>query len=165
MTNYLKLNKLDELKIIIIFQKILEAINYLHEKEIIHMDIKLENIMIDRSANPKIIDFGLSIMQKDAKDQVLCGTPSYMSPEIIANKNKIGTKTDIWSAGVLLYKMLFHCYPFEGHNDKEIFLKIKKGVFTFPHPISEQLKSFISNMIEIDSDKRINSKEVKIIRL
>jgi len=176
LTNYLKLNTLDEQSFIMLFKKIMEAINYLHENEIVHMDIKLDNIMVDKFRNPKLIDFGFSIMNKDAKVQLMCGTPSYMSPEILGNNNIISTQTDIWSAGVVLYKMLFRKYPFIGVNNKELYLKIKKASFAFPPlnsgavpnsnkeqrhlAITEPIKNLISMMLELNPEKRITAKEV-----
>ena len=86
---------------------ILDALQYLHSQNIVHRDIKLENIIMDKKNNAKLIDFGFSvIIYNDQKLKVFCGTPSYMAPEIVAKQEYNGFSVDIWSIGVLLYTML-----------------------------------------------------------
>ena len=113
-----------------IFKDIVEGIAYCHEKNVIHRDIKLENIMIDENGTIKIIDFGFSIViPKEKKLSIFCGTPSYMAPEIVKKRNYYGQMADTWALGVLLYAMLCGKFPFKGHSDKELFRKIAKVQF------------------------------------
>lgn len=91
--------------------------SYLHSMNIIHRDIKLENIIIDSKKNVKIIDFGFgSCTPKSKLLNFFCGTPSYMPPEIVLKKNYIGPYVDIWSIGILLFIMLCGVFPFRGNN-------------------------------------------------
>lgn len=74
-----------------IFKQIIEGINYMHSKNVCHRDIKLENILIDKSLNLKIIDFGFALCSPpERKIDIFCGTPSYMAPEIVLKKEYSG---------------------------------------------------------------------------
>lgn len=85
---------------------------------VVHRDIKLENILLDSNHNIKIIDFGFSIIIPDDKKlKIFCGTPSYMSPEIVSKIEYVGSKADIWALGILLYVMLQGKFPFKGVSD------------------------------------------------
>jgi 5'-AMP-activated protein kinase catalytic alpha subunit len=98
-----------------IFKQVIAGLGYIHSLKIIHRDIKLENILIDNEGVVKIADFGISHEikpeQKAVKD--ICGTVAYMAPEmILRQKAGYDTSVDIWSAGVLLYVMIYGCLPF-----------------------------------------------------
>ena len=103
-----------------LFRQIILGIKHMHSKNIVHRDIKLENILIDLNNNIKICDFGISLILNSLSDILYdqCGTPMYMAPEILlSNKNKqvgyIGPPVDIWSAGIALYIMLSGNLPFD----------------------------------------------------
>ena len=119
-----KRRKLSEKISKFLFRQIIEGIQHIHSKKIVHRDIKLENILIDLNNRIKICDFGIGIML-DSEDELIreqCGTPMYMAPEIILNSKKNGYKgypVDIWSAGICLYIMLSGTLPFNyKNNDK-----------------------------------------------
>jgi serine/threonine protein kinase len=98
------------------------ALEYLHERHITHRDVKLENIIIDKREQTKLIDFGFCCnCTPDARLKVFCGTPSYMSPEIVQRKEYYGPPTDIWATGILLYAMLCGRFPFKGNSTKELY--------------------------------------------
>ena len=122
-----KRRKLSEKISKFLFRQIIEGIQHIHSKKIVHRDIKLENILIDLNNRIKICDFGIGVML-DSEDELIreqCGTPMYMAPEIILNSKKKGYKgypVDIWSAGICLYIMLSGTLPFNyknNDNDKE----------------------------------------------
>lgn len=108
--------KVNENECKVIFKQIMIAINYLHDHNIYHRDIKLENILIDiNKTKIKIIDFGFSCLApKNKLLNFFCGTPSYMSPEIINKINYCGYTPDLWSIGVLFYILLYGVFPFKG---------------------------------------------------
>ena len=112
---YRKYHCLDESEAKHVFRQTVEAVNYLHKKNIAHRDIKLENILAGENFLVKLIDFGFSIVaQKDKLLNIYCGTPSYMSPELANKKNYQGWLADIWALGVLLYVLLCGRFPFVG---------------------------------------------------
>ena len=112
-----KRRKLSEKIAKFLFRQIILGIKHIHSKNIVHRDIKLENILIDLNNRIKICDFGIGVILK-SEDELLydqCGTPMYMAPEIILSSKKKGYKgfpVDIWSSGIALYIMLSGALPF-----------------------------------------------------
>lgn len=98
-----------------IFEQIVEAVVYLHNNDICHRDLKLQNILVDERISVKLIDFGFAIECKDKqKLKVFCGTYSYMAPELVSKIPYHGKATDVWSLGVVLYLLILGDYPFKG---------------------------------------------------
>ena len=91
--------------------------NFLHSRDILHRDIKLDNILLDKHLNPKIIDFGISsIMEADSKIYDTAGTPVYLAPEVIKAEGEVGRKSDVWALGVLLYLLSYGIVPFKAKD-------------------------------------------------
>jgi serine/threonine protein kinase len=118
LLNYVrKRRKLQEDIAKVLFKQIIEGLGYIHSKKILHRDIKLDNILLDGLGKVKIADFGVSKIVKNGeimKEQ--CGTPAYIAPEIIKDKGYTGFKADLWSAGVVLFAMLYGTVPFKANN-------------------------------------------------
>ena len=96
-----------------IFRQIIDGLSYIHSKNIAHRDIKLDNILLDGKGNVKIADFGVS--RQIQPDQIMreqCGTPAYIAPEILRNRG-YSLNVDLWSAGVVLFAMLYGTVPFK----------------------------------------------------
>jgi serine/threonine protein kinase len=111
---------------------------YLHGKNVCHRDLKLENILLDKEKNLKIIDFGFATVSNKQKLKVFCGTPSYMAPEIVMKVEYYGAGTDIWSCGVILYVMIAGRFPFKSPLEKDLYRKIAKGVVDFPDFVNKE---------------------------
>jgi serine/threonine protein kinase len=144
-----------------IFRQIAEGIRYMHDMQICHRDIKMENILIDEKGMVKIIDFGFSVCTPpDSRLKIYCGTPSYMCPEIVTKKDYSGFQADIWSLGVLLYLLLTGMYPFKGASERELYSKIGKGIYAWNTEINDYARRLVGKMLVVQGEKRINIKEV-----
>ena len=146
-----------------IFRQIADALAYLHNKNICHRDLKLDNILLGEHQQVKIIDFGFSIFtKKDSKLHMFCGTPSYMSPEIINKKQYLGPPSDMWAAGVCLYVLLTGIFPFRSNVNRELYRRISRGIFSVPETLPKAAQNLIYSLLQIDPEKRLTAKEVYI---
>jgi non-specific serine/threonine protein kinase len=160
-----KMTKLSEKISKIIFYQLIITIKYLHNLNIIHRDIKPDNILLDLNNNIKLSDFGISLQIKKniyIKDHV--GTPAFLAPEILI-KNDIGYepyKTDIWSSGVVLFYMLTGIFPFRGNSEDELHKNIIKGKFPKLNDfnLSNECIDLIYKILEINPNKRINIDDI-----
>ena len=141
---------------------IAEALLYLHKLDIVHRDIKAENILLNRHKQLKLIDFGFSLRcGKGEKIDTFCGTPTYMAPEIVSKIDHVPVYTDMWSLGILYYVMLQGNYPFRAKNENELFERIKKGHFDYIHnQITERSKRLIESLLQVEPLKRLTIHEV-----
>ena len=154
---------LEEKRALKIFKQIIQAINYCQSKNICHRDIKLENILIIKDDVVKLIDFGFAVItDKETYQTLLCGSPSYMAPEIVKREKYIAQYSDIWSLGVLFYSMLYGRFPFKGKTQKELFENIKKGEVEFPDyiNINEKIISLIKKIFVISPIQRPSLNEI-----
>ncbi len=146
-----------------IYYQIVKAINYCKLKNIYHRDIKLENILLIDEKIVKIIDFGFSIKcPKKTYQKFLCGTPTYMAPEIINKKYYIPEYSDIWSLGVLLYIMLTGNFPFNANTEEDLCMKINKCDFDIPDYLSVECSNLIKKMFILEPSKRISTQDILI---
>ncbi|XP_070291739.1 serine/threonine-protein kinase 17A [Salvelinus sp. IW2-2015] len=112
-----------------LMRQILEGVSFLHRNNMVHLDLKPQNILLTSDAllgDIKIVDFGLSRMVSSSQElSEIMGTPEYVAPEIL-NYEPISTATDMWSIGVLAYVMLTGISPFLGEDKQETFLNISQ---------------------------------------
>jgi death-associated protein kinase len=146
-------------------KQILEGVSYLHSKQLIHLDLKPENIMMKTHDNHhvKLIDFGLSRKLKDG-DVVkeMLGTPEFVAPEVI-NYDPLCTATDMWSIGVITYILLSGCSPFLGDDKQDTFVNVTSVAYSLDNQLfsdtSELAKDFINNLLVRDPKKRFTVEE------
>ena len=135
LNTYLKEKKfLSEKESKNIFKQIYNAVKYIHSQNIIHRDLKLNNILFkdEDKKNIVLIDFGISGYKNGKNyDKIKAGTFRFVPPEILEGNFESNTKLDIWSMGLILYKMIYGIYPFEGKNDEEIGRKILNEKINF----------------------------------
>ena len=161
LTYIKKRSKLTEPVAKFIFKQIILGIKHIHDNNIIHRDIKLDNILLDLDNNIKICDFGVS--RKINIGEILfeqCGTPAYIAPEILINKGYEGFGVDIWSAGVVLYAMLSGTVPFKGNNLKELHDLIINGKYKEIKGISKEAEDLLKKILEVDPKIRIKTEEI-----
>ncbi|XP_046388866.1 titin homolog [Ischnura elegans] len=156
---------LTERDCILFMRQICEGVEYMHSQNIVHLDLKPENIMCRTrtSHQIKLIDFGLAKKLKpDEPVRVLFGTPEFIPPEII-NYEPIGVSSDMWSVGVVCYVLLSGLSPFMGDNDAETFANITRADFDFDdeafEAISEDAKDFISSLLIKRKEKRLTASQ------
>jgi hypothetical protein len=145
------------------FFKIAKSVKSMHQFAIIHRDIKMDNILLDKNFDPMLNDFGISSVYDPLlpiKDTG--GTPAYLAPEVILAKGEVCFKSDVWGLGVLLYVLAFGFVPFQGEDIQSLYRCILKGKFNFPEYnfVSPELKDLICNMIRVDLDSRFSIDEV-----
>jgi len=132
-----------------LFKQILSAIETCHAHNIIHRDIKLQNILLDHNRNIKLIDFGLSNFRQDGVFRTtFCGTPAYASPEILLGTKYNGPEVDVWSLGVVLFAMLTSQFPFTTISD------ILKGKFKEPENVTPECVDLLSRMLKVEKEVR-----------
>ena len=165
-------NVYNERQLAVLFYQVFSGLCYLHEKKILHRDLKLENLMISEVEKDivtgeeyfwiKIIDFGTAkIFQKNRAEKTVIGSSYYIAPEVL--RKKYNEKCDTWSVGVILYMTLAGCAPFDGDDDKEIIKSIKIGKYNknderfVKH--SPEVKDLLSKLLEKNIDKRLSAKE------
>jgi tRNA A-37 threonylcarbamoyl transferase component Bud32 len=138
-----------------IFKQIFSAMNYLHKNHIAHRDIKLENILLTKDEEIKIIDFGFGMYNPEERLQnFFCGTPNYMAPEISMKQSYVGQYADMWSLGILFYKMLCADFPFKGENEKALFKQVRKCEYNIPDYVDDNARKIIKSLINLDPKKR-----------
>lgn len=159
MYNFLEERKgrlLDEEEIIRLFVQIVVAMHHVHQKSILHRDLKTQNILLNKTRKVvKIGDFGISkILSSKSKANSVIGTPCYISPELCEGK-PYNQKSDIWALGCVLYELATLNRAFEASNLPALVLKIMKGNFSpISERYSEELKNLILSMLQIDQAKR-----------
>ncbi|XP_016327451.1 myosin light chain kinase, smooth muscle-like [Sinocyclocheilus anshuiensis] len=143
-------------------RQILEGIQYIHSKRIVHLDLKPENIVCVNSAGTliKIIDFGLASKLEAGKHlMVLHGTPEFVAPEVV-NYEPVDLATDMWSIGVICYILLSGESPFQGNSDAETLALVTAAQWEFnPESfdgITDEAKDFISGLLREDKRTRLS---------
>ena len=152
-----KRNKLPEKTAKFIFKQLLQSLKYIHSKNIVHRDIKLDNILIDLNNNIKLCDFGVGKYLSNNNEMLFdqCGTPAYIAPEVLAGEGYLGFPVDIWSSGVVLYSLLMGSIPFKAHNLNELQGLIMSGNFQQINGISKNGNDLLNKLLEINPKKRI----------
>jgi serine/threonine protein kinase len=144
-----------------IFVQLVSAVACLHSKNIVHRDIKMDNILLMDSMNTiKLIDFAFADYANGPLTR-WCGTPFYSAPELVI-RQPYGKKVDIWAMGVVLYTMLHAQFPFVADGPAALFAKIKQGEFSFnpEAKLSPQAKDLITGMLSSNPALRMDINQV-----
>lgn len=158
LANFLNKRPLKELYAQNYTKQLSSGLQYLYNNSIIHRDLKPQNILVTETYNIKITDFGFArYFDSDIMIQTLCGSPIYMAPEIMKNK-QYNNKSDLWSVGIILYEMLTGQPPFKAPNILSLFKKIKSTKLQIPKHVSlsEEGKNLLFSLLQINPDIRID---------
>eukprot|EP00732_Lithocolla_globosa_P002928 Lithocolla_globosa_v1_NODE_2103_length_2166_cov_21.216011.p1 type:complete len:650 gc:universal NODE_2103_length_2166_cov_21.216011:2048-99(-) len=145
------------------FRQMLSAVDYCHRNCIVHRDLKIENILIDKRGVVKLIDFGLAnLYSPKTWLRTNCGSIYFAAPELLVKSPYRGPEVDIWSLGIILYVMLCGRVPFEDKNLPKLYEKIKSGDIKWQPNIllSDDAVSLIKRMLTVDRNKRMSLEEV-----
>ena len=164
-----------------LMRQIISAFKYMHENNIMHRDIKLENILVNfenekdkndlnmMKATVKIIDFGFACkIDKDSLTYTTIGNPMNMSPLILKKLTSHGKvrqlgydmKADIWSLGAICYQMLIGKAAFDADDIDELVEKIEKGIYKVPTNLSKEVVSFLNGMLQYEPQARLTAEQL-----
>ncbi|GIY97635.1 hypothetical protein CEXT_208993 [Caerostris extrusa] len=137
------------------FRQIVSAVQYCHQKRIIHRDLKAENLLLDGEMNIKIADFGFSNeFVPGQKLDTFCGSPPYAAPELFQGKKYDGPEVDVWSLGVILYTLVSGSLPFDGANLKELRERVLRGKYRIPFYMSTDCENLLKKFLVLNPGKR-----------
>lgn len=154
----------------VIFKQLMEGVKYLHDSDIVHRDLKLENLLLGKKGDIntiKIADFGLAKKYAPGALSTICGTPQYVAPEIIKGGKEpytYGKECDLWSCGVILFILLGGYPPFYDSSEPGLFRKIRAGKYNMNDPVwdavSKDAKDLLANLLNVNPAERLTVDQV-----
>ncbi|KAJ2639220.1 hypothetical protein GGF44_002699, partial [Coemansia sp. RSA 1694] len=155
-----------------LFAQLIAGVSYLHASNIVHRDLKLENLLLDRNRNIKITDFGFANQFRGPGDDLMstsCGSPCYAAPELVVSDGPyVGTAVDIWSCGVIMYAMLAGYLPFDddpsnpdGDNINQLYRYILSTPLVFPDSVSDVARDLLRRMLVPNPRQRATLEDIK----
>ncbi|XP_057401149.1 serine/threonine-protein kinase SIK1 isoform X1 [Balaenoptera acutorostrata] len=143
------------------FWQILSAVEYCHSHNIVHRDLKTENLLLDGNMDIKLADFGFGNFYKPGEPlSTWCGSPPYAAPEVFEGKEYEGPQLDIWSLGVVLYVLVCGSLPFDGPSLPALRQRVLEGRFRIPFFMSRDCETLIRRMLAVDPTKRITISQI-----
>ncbi|GAA5811151.1 hypothetical protein MFLAVUS_004580 [Mucor flavus] len=156
--------QLTEAEVVRYLLQLTDAVKYMHSLGVIHRDIKLENILVNKNNMLKIADFGWSVFDPKPRRNTFCGTLDYLPPEMIQNEPHTNS-VDMWALGVLAYEMLAGYPPFstsdQAENPQRTYERITKVDLVFDTNMSSGAKSFISKLLVKNPLKRMTASDIE----
>ncbi|KAG2137465.1 Pkinase-domain-containing protein [Suillus clintonianus] len=154
-----------------LFSQLISGVWYIHQKKIVHRDLKLENLLLDRHRNVIITDFGFANRFEHRADDLMqtsCGSPCYAAPELVISEGLyVGSAVDIWSCGVILYAMLAGYLPFDddpanpdGDNINLLYKYIVNTPLSFPDYVSAEARDLLAMMLVPDPTRRADLRSI-----
>ncbi|KAG9316178.1 kinase-like protein [Chiua virens] len=138
--------------------QIVDAIEYMHDKNVIHRDLKPENLLLDSEFRIKITDFGTGkiLESSDERANSFVGTAQYVSPELLES-TETSKSSDLWSLGCIVFQMIAGRFAFQGLSEYLTWQKIKSLDYSFPECFDEDAKDFVSKLLVRDPQQRLGA--------
>jgi hypothetical protein len=137
-------------------------IDYCHLNSIVHRDLKIENVLIEKTGQIRLIDFGLANLYSCYSQlNTFCGSLYFAAPELLSAKKYIGPEVDVWSLGVILFVLVCGKVPFDDANLATLHSKIKSGHVEYPAFLSAEVRDLIGKMLTVDPSTRIKIAEIE----
>ena len=153
--------RLDEHTARKMFGQIVDGLKYIHSRNVVHRDMKPENILLDESWNVKITDFGFCHQTlPNALLSTPCGSPCYAPPEVLSQRPYDGKKADVWSLGVVLYAMMTAALPWRQQNQAKLVEEIIAADYRIPQYVSKVVSGLIRGMLQADPDARFSIDDI-----
>ncbi|KAI0560534.1 Serine/threonine protein kinase [Gracilaria domingensis] len=159
--------RLSESQTRLIACEIILGLEHLHSHGVVYRDLKPENIFIDEAGHVKIGDFGLAkqLLEHESGTRALrtasiCGTRNYLSPEMLAGK-PYSFEADMWSFGVMLYRIIVGTFPFDAHRTRDVFQRIRNEKLYLPMWVSSEARELLRGLLQKDPRKRLSIDKAK----
>ncbi|MBN2532733.1 MAG: serine/threonine protein kinase [Spirochaetales bacterium] len=148
---------------LIILNEVSKGLKYAHDKGVVHRDIKPDNVLISKSGRVKLVDFGIATAREDNEEEIthtgaVMGTPAYMSPEQLASTKTVDKRSDIYSLGVMFYKMVTGVRPFPSNFTAEAISSITKGQYEKPEKLNPEIPALFKKIIKKTMNHKINKR-------
>ncbi|KJE93901.1 CAMK/CAMKL/AMPK protein kinase [Capsaspora owczarzaki ATCC 30864] len=145
-----------------LFRQIVSALEYCHKRNVIHRDLKTENLLLDGHKNIKIIDFGFTnTFNFNSLLETYCGSPAYAAPEMISAQKYTGPEADVWSLGVTLFAIICGYLPFDDDDSMRMYALIREGVYYVPDYVSPEARDLIANLLKVRPQDRLTIPQIK----
>lgn len=142
-------------------KQIISSLKYLHNKGILHRDLKLGNFFVNENMDLRLGDFGLAAKLEtvEQRKKTICGTPNYLAPEVL-NRQGHGTESDVWSLGCVMYTLLCGNPPFETLDLKETYKCIKEVKYSIPPSLTPSAQKLISAILQKNPSDRLTLDQI-----